>query len=65
MPNRQKLAQMGITMNEFDEFVEVGIAGEKMADIYEGQQNYDLVLRFDHPFTQTKAGIEQALIDLV
>ncbi|TRX65955.1 efflux RND transporter permease subunit [Carboxylicivirga sp. M1479] len=61
--DRNKLAMYGITMNEFNEFVDVAFAGEKLADIYEGQKSFDLVLRFNHDYTSTVEGLKKALID--
>ncbi len=61
--NRDMLAQYGITLNQFNEFVDISFAGEKMADIYEGQQSFDLILRLNQDYTQTIDGIRSALID--
>lgn len=61
--NRDMLAAYGITIQEFNEFVDVAFGGEKLADIYEGQQRYDLVLRLNHDYTETIEGIRSALID--
>lgn len=61
--NRDMLAAYGITIQEFNEFVDVAFGGEKLADIYEGQQRYDLVLRLKPDYTETIEGIRSALID--
>ena len=61
--NRDMLAAYGITIQEFNEFVDVAFGGEKLADIYEGQQRYDLVLRLKSDYTETIEGIRSALID--
>lgn len=61
--NRDMLAAYGITIQEFNEFVDVAFGGEKLADIYEGQQRYDLVLRLNPDYTETIDGIRSALID--
>lgn len=61
--NRDMLAAYGITIQEFNEFVDVAFGGEKLADIYEGQQRYDLVLRLNPDYTETIEGIRSALID--
>ncbi|MBS2213274.1 efflux RND transporter permease subunit [Carboxylicivirga mesophila] len=61
--DRGKLAMYGITLNEFNEFIDVAFAGEKLADIYEGQQSYDLLLRFNHDYTNSIEGLKKALID--
>lgn len=61
--NRDMLAAYGITIQEFNEFVDVAFGGEKLTDIYEGQQRYDLVLRLKPDYTETIEGIRSALID--
>jgi len=61
--NRNMLAQYGITMEQFNEFIDVSFGGEKMADIYEGQRSFELILRLNHDYTQTIEGIRSALID--
>ena len=61
--NRDMLAQYGITTAEFNEFVDVAFGGEKLADIYEGQRSFDLVLRLDKDYTETIDGIRSALLD--
>lgn len=61
--NRDMLAQYGITTGRFTEFIDIAFGGEKMADIYEGQMRFDLVLRLNEDYTQTFEGIHTALID--
>jgi len=41
----------------------VFVAGEKLADIYEGQRSFDLVLRLNRNYTESIDGIRAALID--
>jgi CzcA family heavy metal efflux pump len=60
---RDMLAMYGITTREFNEFVDIAFGGEKMADIYEGQRSFDLILRLDSDYTQDIDGIRNALID--
>jgi CzcA family heavy metal efflux pump len=61
--NREMLAQYGITIEQFNEFVDISFGGEKLADIYEGQRSFDLVLRLNKDYTETIEGIRSALID--
>ena len=61
--NRKMLAFYGISIEEFNSFVEIAFGGEKMADIYEGQRSFDLILKFDSTYTQSIEGIGNALID--
>ena len=61
--NRNLLAQYGIGIDDFNAFVDMSFGGEKLADIYEGQRSFDLVLRLNKDYTQTIDGIKTALID--
>ena len=61
--NRDALAHHGITMEEFNHFIELAFAGEKLADIYEGQRSFDVVLRLNKDYTNDIEGVRKALID--
>ena len=61
--NRDMLAQYGITIGQFNEFIDIAFGGEKLADIYEGQRSFDLVLRLNKDYTESMEGIRTALID--
>ncbi len=61
--NRDMLAVYGITTAEFNEFVDIAFGGEKLADIYEGQRSFELVLKLNRDYTETIEGIRAALID--
>ena len=61
--NRGKLARYGITIEDFNKFVELAFAGEKLSEIYEGQRSFDLVLRLNKNYTENIEQIKSALID--
>ncbi len=61
--NREMLAQYGITIDQFNEFVDISFGGEKLSDIYEGQRRFDLVLRLNKDYTESIEGIRSSLID--
>ena len=61
--NRGMLSRYGITIEEFNHFVELAFAGEKLSDIYEGQRSFDLILRLNGNYTESMDGIRAALID--
>ncbi len=61
--HRDMLAQYGISIKEFNEFVDIAFGGEKLADIYEGQRSFELVLRLNKDYTESLEGIKTALID--
>jgi CzcA family heavy metal efflux pump len=60
--NRGMMAHYGISMEEFDEFIKHAFAGEKLAEIYEGQRSFDLILRLNDNYTQSIEGVRSALI---
>lgn len=60
--NRDMLAHYGITLGEFNEFIDLAFNGEKMADIYEGQKSFDLVLKLDENNNQSIEGIRSSLL---
>lgn len=61
--NRGMLAQYGITIEEFNQFIRYAFPGEKIADIYEEQRSFDLVLRLNENYTESIDQIKSALID--
>lgn len=60
---RQMLARYGITLNDFNRFTSLAFSGEKQTEIFEGQRNFDLILRLKQDYTSTIEGIRSALID--
>ena len=61
--NRGMLARHGISIEDFNKFIELAFAGEKLADIYEGQRRFDLVLRLNKNYTESIEQVKSALID--
>ena len=61
--NREKLAFYGITMSEFNEFVENAFPGKKVGAIYEEERSFDLILRLNKDYTESIDGVKRALID--
>jgi len=45
--NREMLANYGITIEQFNEYVDIAFGGEKLSEIYEGQRRFDLILRLN------------------
>ncbi|MDF1573286.1 MAG: efflux RND transporter permease subunit [Bacteroidales bacterium] len=62
-PRREMLARYGIPANEFTHFVETAIAGRKVAEVYENNLNFDLVLRYDAQFRDDINAIRNTYID--
>lgn len=61
--NRDMLARYGISIAEFNDFVSTAFNGEKIADIYEGQRSFDLVLKLNDTYTQSIEDIMASMID--
>lgn len=60
---RAVLNQYGITIGQFNEFVDVAFAGEKVSEIYEGNKTFDLIVRFDDENKGKIEHIKNAMID--
>ena len=63
-PRRQMLAAYGITVGDLMKQVDIAFAGEKAGEIYEGQQYFDLIVRFRQASRNHMENIETALISL-
>ncbi len=61
--NRQKLIKYGISIKDFNEFIEVAFGNEKLSDIYEGMRNFDLVIKLDKNNYGSLEGIKNTYID--
>ena len=61
--NRLALAQYGITIDDFNRFINLAFSGEKIGDIYEGQRSVDIVLRLNEHYTHSIDDVRNALID--
>ena len=61
--DREKLALYGVTMSEFNSFVESAFPGKKVGSIYENERSFDLILRLNKDYTESLDGVKMALID--
>jgi len=62
-PRREMIARYGIPQNQLTQFVETAIAGEKYAEVYDDNLNFDLIVRYGERFRNSKDAIGNALID--
>jgi len=62
-PRIEMMARYGIPQNELTHFVETAIAGEKYAEVYDDNLNFDLIVRYGEPFRNSVDAIRNALID--
>jgi CzcA family heavy metal efflux pump len=60
---RDMLAKYGITIGEFTEFVDIAFAGEQVSQVFENNQSFDLILRFDDENRGKINNIRTVLID--
>ncbi|MEL1245551.1 efflux RND transporter permease subunit [Flavobacterium sp. DGU11] len=62
-PKRDMLNFYSITIGQFNEFVDVAFAGEKVSEIYEGNRTFDLILKFDDENRGRLENIRNTTID--
>lgn len=62
-PRRVLLSRYGIPVNKFNHFVSTAFQGEKVSDVFEGDRNFPMVLRFDEEFRNSFEAIADAPID--
>jgi CzcA family heavy metal efflux pump len=62
--NRDMLGKYGITIGQFADFTDVAFAGEKVSEVYEGNQRFDLILRFNESNRGNIENIRNTLIDV-
>ncbi|MBC7885384.1 MAG: efflux RND transporter permease subunit [Saprospiraceae bacterium] len=60
---RDLLNHYGISMGDFNEFVDVAFAGEKVSEIYEYAKTFDLILKFDDANRGKIENIKNTYID--
>ena len=63
-PRRQMLVAYGMTVEDLMQQVDVAFAGEEVGQVYEGQQYFDLVVRFDEDHRGSIEQIQTSLMDL-
>lgn len=61
--DREKLAFYGITMEEFNHFIEAAFPGKKVGSVYEEERSFDLIIRLNKDYTESMEGVRRALID--
>ena len=61
--DREKLAFYGITMGEFNSFVESAFPGKKVGSVYEEERSFGLIIRLNKDYTESIDGVKRALID--
>ncbi|WP_425637648.1 CusA/CzcA family heavy metal efflux RND transporter [Algoriphagus yeomjeoni] len=62
--NRGKIAKFGLNISDLNEVVSMGFAGMTAGTVFEGEKQFDLVVRFAEPFRKDIKNLEQASIQL-
>lgn len=61
--DRRVMARYGVTPGQLAEAVDVSFAGESVSEVREGQEKYDLVVRFNEANRGSVEAVRSALID--
>ena len=62
-PRREVLARYGITMPQFNEYINVCLAGEAVAEVYEEGRRFDLVVRARHDLHDSMERLRDMMVD--
>ena len=62
--NRQKIAKYGLNVEDLNNIIAMGFAGMPAGIVFEGEKQFDLVVRFDKAHHQDIQDIETATIQL-
>jgi Cu/Ag efflux pump CusA len=62
-PRREMLAEYGITLPEFAEFVRVSLAGETVSQVYEAGKSFDLTVRVRDDRRDAAERIKELMVD--
>ncbi|SHM78229.1 cobalt-zinc-cadmium resistance protein CzcA [Cyclobacterium lianum] len=62
--NRQMIAKYGMNVDELNSIISMGFAGKAAGTVFEGEKQFDLVVRFDQEHHRDLEDIEMATIQL-
>jgi cobalt-zinc-cadmium resistance protein CzcA len=62
--DRAKIAKYGLNVEELNQVVTMGFAGLAAGTVFEGEKQFDLVVRFDEPYRKDIEHLEKAAIQL-
>lgn len=62
-PKREIMAQYGITLPEFEEYVNVMLGGEAVSQVYDDGKTFDLTLKSNNDSRETMEAISNMIID--
>jgi CzcA family heavy metal efflux pump len=61
-PNREMLLRYGITIEEFNNYINTAFAGLTVGNVYEGERSYDITLRLKEEYRNNIDAISNAII---
>ena len=56
--NRKKAARYGLNVSDVQDAIETAVGGKAVSQVLQGEQRYDLVVRYDAPYRNTKEAVE-------
>ena len=56
--NRQKAARYGINVADVQDAIETAVGGKAVSQVLQGEQRYDLVVRYQAPYRDTEEAIQ-------
>lgn len=62
--DRAKIAKFGLNVEDLNQVVTMGFAGLSAGTVFEGEKQFDLVVRFDAPYRKDIENLENAAIQL-
>ena len=62
--NRKKIAKYGLNIEELNNIIATGFAGKKAGMVFEGEKQFDLIVRFDQAHKQDIQDLKNATIQL-
>lgn len=62
--NRKKIAKYGLNINDLNKLITIGFAGMPAGTVFEGEKQFDLVLRYDEGHRKDIENIQMATISL-
>lgn len=60
--DRQMAARFGINVTDIQDAVETAVGGKAVSEVLVGEQRYDVVVRYQEPYRNTKEAIEKILL---
>ncbi|NVJ85240.1 MAG: CusA/CzcA family heavy metal efflux RND transporter [Algoriphagus sp.] len=62
--DRAKIAKYGLNISDLNGIVTMGFAGEAAGTVFEGERQFDLVVRFDEDYRKDIRGLENTTVKL-